>query len=48
MGEEKKKQDIKEMAEVLNDLDRDDLMMTLGYAMGLKAKSEAQAASQPG
>lgn len=45
---EEKKQDIKEMAEVLNDLDRDDLMLTLGYAMGLKAKGEAQAASQPG
>lgn len=45
---EEKKQDIKEMAEVLGDLDRDDLMKTFGFAMGLKAKESAQTASQPG
>ena len=42
------KQDLKEMSEDLADLDRDDLMKTWGFAMGLKAKGEAQAASQPG
>lgn len=40
---EEKKQDIKEMAEVLRDLDRDDLMKTFGFAMGLKAKGTEQA-----
>lgn len=45
---EEKKQDIREMIEVLNDLNRDDLMKTVGFAMGLKASGEAQAENQPG
>lgn len=45
---EEKKQDIREMVEVLNDLNRDDLMKTVGFAMGLKASGEAQAENQSG
>lgn len=37
---EEKKQEIKEMAEVLNGLSRDDLMKTYGFALGLKAQDE--------
>lgn len=44
---EEKKQDIKEMVEVVSALDRDDLMKTMGFAMGLKAKGETQATNQP-
>lgn len=45
---EEKKQEIREMVEVLNDLNRDDLMKTVGFAMGLKASGEAKAELQPG
>lgn len=45
---EEKKQDIREMVEVLNDLSRDDLMKTVGFAMGLKVSGEAKAEVQPG
>lgn len=47
MSIEEKKQDIKEMAEVLNSLDRDELMQTFGFAMGLKAKRETAAEKTP-
>lgn len=40
MSIEEKKQEIKEMAEVLNGLSRDDLMKTYGFALGLKAQDE--------
>ena len=46
MSEEKK--DLREMVEILNDLNRDDLMKTVGFAMGLKASGEAKAEPQPG
>jgi hypothetical protein len=39
---EEKKQEIKEMAEVLNGLSRDDLMKTYGFALGLKAQDDNQ------
>ena len=45
---EEKKQEIKEMVEVVSALNRDDLMKTMGFAMGLKAKGEDQKQSQPG
>lgn len=47
MSIDEKKQEIKEMAEVLNGLERDELMQTFGFAMGLKAKREAQAENTP-
>ena len=40
MSAEEKKAQIKEMAEVLEELGRDDLMKTMGFALGLKAKEE--------
>lgn len=42
MSIEEKKQEIKEMAEVLNGLSRDDLMKTYGFALGLKAQDDNQ------
>lgn len=47
MSVEEQKKDIKEMAEVLNGLDRDELMQTFGFAMGLKAKREMAAEKTP-
>lgn len=48
MSIEEKKQEISEVVEVLAELNRDDLMQTFGFALGLKAKEEAMSASQPG
>lgn len=48
MSIEEKKQDSKEMIEMLNDMNHDDLMLTMGFALGVKAKSEAKAEVQPG
>ena len=43
MSIEEKKQEIKEMAEVLENLSRDDLMKTYGFALGLKAQGQENA-----
>lgn len=40
MSAEEKKQEIKEMVEVLESLSRDDLMKTYGFALGRKAQAE--------
>lgn len=40
MSSEEKKQEIKEMVEVLETLSRDDLMKTYGFALGRKAQEE--------
>lgn len=45
MSIEEKKQEIQEMAEVLSNLSRDELLKTYGFALGLKAQDED---SQPG
>ena len=46
MNIEEKKQEIKEMADALSGLSRDDLMKTYGFALGLKAQDNKQL--QPG
>lgn len=38
--------DLQELVDVLNNLDRDELLQTYGFALGLKAKHETD--SQPG
>ena len=40
MSVEEKKAQIKEMTDVLEELGRDDLMKTMGFALGLKAKDD--------
>lgn len=40
MSAEEKKQALQEMVDVLQDLSRDDLMITRGFALGLKAQEE--------
>lgn len=40
MSIEEKQQEIKEMTEVLENLSRDDLMKTYGFALGLKAQGQ--------
>ena len=42
MSAEEKKAQIKETVDVLEALGRDDLMKTMGFALGLKAKEEAK------
>lgn len=43
MSIEEEKQEIKEMAEVLENLSRDDLMKTYGFTLGLKAQGQENA-----
>lgn len=43
MSIEEKEKEIKELVKVLVDLSREDVMMTYGYALALKAKSECAA-----
>lgn len=39
---EEKKCGISEMLDILKEMDRDELMQTYGFALGLKAKREAE------
>jgi hypothetical protein len=42
MLNENSKQELAEMVSILKDMNRDELMQTYGFALGLKAKREAE------
>lgn len=46
MLNENSEQELAEMVDILKEMDRDELMQTYGFALGLKAKREAE--NRPG
>lgn len=46
MLNENSKQELAEMVDILKEMDRDELMQTYGFALGLKAKREVE--NRPG